>query len=45
MMGTVVKGYTLTKDGKLIKRQVFADVSARIRAKKSKKVKVVKRAG
>lgn len=37
-----VKGYTL-KEGKLIKKPVYRDVSARLRALHSKKTKVVKR--
>ncbi len=40
---TEVKGYRLTKDGKLVKNQKRLDVSAQLRQRGSKRVRVVKR--
>jgi uncharacterized Rossmann fold enzyme len=38
-----LSGYTLTKDGKLKKKPSYSSVSHKIKASKSKKVKVAKR--
>jgi hypothetical protein len=37
-----LKGYTLTKDGKLKKKAQYSSVSHKIKASKSKRIKVCK---
>ncbi len=43
--GVVLKGFRLDKSGQLVRCQKHLDVSARLRQKNSKKVRVKKRPG
>jgi hypothetical protein len=42
--GTIIKGFALDKNGKLVRNPRKLDVSARIRQRKSKKQRVVSQA-
>lgn len=39
--GTIIKGFTLDKNGKLVRKSRKLDASARVRQRKSKKTRVV----